>query len=156
MPTSNFQPIRLLDPSCSCKLKYLMTNSADPDQLSVGFFRSQLIWIYTVCKGRVHLGSAGQGLINIEETNHFGLEKAALNSRVKRKSNCFASPPVFPRPCPMWFLFVSEIESIPCWAEIPVPTGTWICHSSVPYYCAQISVPWRLQEVDTSAETLHF
>ena len=35
----------------------------------------------------------------------------------------------------------SEIESIPCWAEIPVPTGTWICHSSVPYNCAQISVP---------------
>ena len=33
-------------------------------------------------------------------------------------------PPIFPRPCPMWFLFVSEIESIPCWAEIPVPTGT--------------------------------
>ena len=29
---------------------------------SVGFFRSQLIWIYTVCKGRVYLGSAGQGL----------------------------------------------------------------------------------------------
>ena len=56
----------------------------------------------------------------------------------------------------MWFLFVSDIERIPCWAEIPVPTGTWICHSSVPYYCAQISVPWRLQEVDTSAETLHF
>ena len=56
----------------------------------------------------------------------------------------------------MWFLFVSEIESIPCWSEIPVPTGTWICHSSVPYYCTQISVPWRLQEVDTSAETLHF
>ena len=74
----------------------------------------------------------------------------------KKKSNCFASPPVSPRPSPMWFLFVSEIESIPCWAEIPVPTGTWICHSSVPYYCAQISVPWRLQEVDTSAETLHF
>ena len=65
-------------------------------------------------------------------------------------------PPPRPRPCPMWFLFVSEIESIPCWAEIPVPTGTWICHSSVPYYCAQICVTWRLQEVDTSAETLHF
>ena len=28
---------------------------------SVGFFRSQLIWIYTVCKGRVYPGSAGQG-----------------------------------------------------------------------------------------------
>ena len=30
---------------------------------SVGFFRSQLIWICTVCKGSVYLGSAGQGLI---------------------------------------------------------------------------------------------
>ena len=29
---------------------------------SVGFFRSQLIWIYTVYEGRVYLGSAGQGL----------------------------------------------------------------------------------------------
>ena len=33
MPTSNFQPIRLLDPS-SYKFKYLMTNSADPDQFA--------------------------------------------------------------------------------------------------------------------------
>ena len=30
---------------------------------SVGFFRSQLIWIYTVCKGRVYLGSTGQALM---------------------------------------------------------------------------------------------
>ena len=29
-----------------------MTNSAEPDQ----------IWIYTVCKGRAYLGSAGSGL----------------------------------------------------------------------------------------------
>ena len=29
---------------------------------SVGFFRSQLIWIYTVCKGRVYPGSTGTGL----------------------------------------------------------------------------------------------
>ena len=29
---------------------------------SVCFFRSQLIWICTVCKGRVYPGSAGQGL----------------------------------------------------------------------------------------------
>ena len=34
-----------------------MTNNADPDQ-----FRSQLIWIYTVCKGRAYPGSAGLGL----------------------------------------------------------------------------------------------
>ena len=35
-----------------------MANSADPDQLA----SSDLIWIYTVCKGRVYPGSAGQGL----------------------------------------------------------------------------------------------
>ena len=29
---------------------------------SVGFFRSQLIWIYTVCKDKVYPGSAGLGL----------------------------------------------------------------------------------------------
>ena len=57
MPTSNFQPIRLLDPSCSYKLKYLMTNSVDPDQL----VSSEA----TVCKGWVYLGSAGSGLIII-------------------------------------------------------------------------------------------
>ena len=34
-----------------------MANSADPDQLA-----SQLIWIYTVCKNRAYLGSAGLGL----------------------------------------------------------------------------------------------
>ena len=36
---------------------HTMANSADPDQ-------SQLIWIYTVCKGRVYSGSGGQGLKN--------------------------------------------------------------------------------------------
>ena len=32
MPTSNFQPIRLLDPDCCYRFAYLMANSADPDQ----------------------------------------------------------------------------------------------------------------------------
>ena len=31
---SNFQPIRLLDPDCYYKFKFLMANSADPDQLA--------------------------------------------------------------------------------------------------------------------------
>ena len=76
----------------------------------------------------------------------------------ERKSKCFASPTVSPSPFRkgIRFLFVFENESIPCWAEIPVPAGSWICHSSVPYYCVQISVPWRLQEVEISTETLHF
>ena len=34
MPTSNFQPIRLLDPDCCYKFTDLMANSADPDQLA--------------------------------------------------------------------------------------------------------------------------
>ena len=33
-PTSNFQPVRLLDPDCCYKFTYLMANSADPDQLA--------------------------------------------------------------------------------------------------------------------------
>ena len=56
MPTSNFQPNRLLDPGCWYKFTYLMANNADLDQLS------QLIWIYTVCKDRAYPGSAGPGL----------------------------------------------------------------------------------------------
>ena len=65
-------------------------------------------------------------------------------------------PPYSPDLAPCDFFLFPKLKAFPCWAEIPVPTGTWICHSSVPYYCAQISVPWRLQEVDTSAKTLHF
>ena len=34
------------------------SDSADPDQLA----SSELIWIYTVCKNRLYLGSAGLGL----------------------------------------------------------------------------------------------
>ena len=45
-------------PMCWYKFTYWMTNSTDPDQLA-----SSLIWICTVCKGRVYPGSAGQGLI---------------------------------------------------------------------------------------------
>ena len=33
-PTSNFQPITLLDPDCCYKFTYLMANSADPDLLA--------------------------------------------------------------------------------------------------------------------------
>ena len=56
MPTSNFQPIRLLELDCS-KFTYLMTNSADPDQLA----SSEASWSgSTVCNGMVYLGSAGR------------------------------------------------------------------------------------------------
>ena len=34
MPTSNFQPIGLLDSDCYYEFIYLMANSADPDQFA--------------------------------------------------------------------------------------------------------------------------
>ena len=48
--------------------------SADPDQMAS---RSQLIWIYTVCKGRVYPGSAGLGLK--------GTARLVKNVSVKKK-----------------------------------------------------------------------
>ena len=39
-----------------------MLNDKQCRSRSVGFFRSQLIWIYTVCKGRVYADSVEQGL----------------------------------------------------------------------------------------------
>ena len=56
-PTSNFQLTwsRLL-------IQIHIQNDKQCRSRSVGFFRSQLIWIYTVCKDRIYPGSAGQGL----------------------------------------------------------------------------------------------
>ena len=34
MPTSNFQPVRLLNLDCYYKFAYLIANSADPDQFA--------------------------------------------------------------------------------------------------------------------------
>ena len=69
MPTSNFQPVRLFDPGFLCKFTYFMANCADPDQ-----FKSQLIWIYTVCKERTCPGSAG---LRLEESiSPFNMEKS--------------------------------------------------------------------------------
>ena len=48
-----------------------MANSADPDQLAS---EEQLIWIYTVCTGRVYPGSAGPGLIFIKWIGQDGTE----------------------------------------------------------------------------------
>ena len=49
---------------------------------SVGFFRSQLIWIYTVCKGRVYPGSAGQGLIQDKNWSLYQTIKATNLGRI--------------------------------------------------------------------------
>ena len=76
MPTFNFQPIRLFDPDYCYKFTYLIVNSADPDQ-----FRSQLIWIYTVCKGRVYPGSAGQGLKYYTNTERAKIASWRMRSR---------------------------------------------------------------------------
>ena len=51
---------------------------------SVGFFRSQLIWIYTVCKDRVYPGSAGQGL-NILKQLYSVKRLLKINTLQKKK-----------------------------------------------------------------------
>ena len=40
-------------------IQILIINDKQCRSRSVGFFRSQLIWIYIVCKGRAYPGSAG-------------------------------------------------------------------------------------------------
>ena len=48
---------------------------------SVGFFRNQLIWIYTVCKGRVDAGSAGQALnLASDRTRKYIIKHLHLNN----------------------------------------------------------------------------
>ena len=60
------------------------TNGKQCRSRSVGFFRSQLIWIYTVCKGSVYPGSAGQGLIL-----DFCFKVLLINLRLCKVSNQF-------------------------------------------------------------------
>ena len=51
-----------------CFTQVVDTNSVDTDQLASS---SQLVWIYTVCKGSLYPGSVGPGLIHC----HFLLPK---------------------------------------------------------------------------------
>ena len=48
--------------SCRSLIQIHILNDKQCRSRSVGFFRRQLIWICTVCKGRTYLGSAGAGL----------------------------------------------------------------------------------------------
>ena len=60
MPTSNFQPVRLLDADCC--YKFTLANSADPDQLaSESWLLQKPADLDLHYRGRVCLGSAGQG-----------------------------------------------------------------------------------------------
>ena len=56
---------------------------------SVGFFRSQLIWIYTVCKDKVYPGSAGQGLTGADSERFVGFDWNPLNSKFHFHGKCW-------------------------------------------------------------------
>ena len=64
--TSNFQLTRW---GSRLLIQIHILNDKQCKSRSVGFFRSQLIWIYTVCKDRAYPGSAGQGFSNSPETS---------------------------------------------------------------------------------------
>ena len=51
------------------------TNSVDPDQLA-----SEQIWIYTVCKGKAYLGSAGPGLSHSGNVSLFVLSYFSIKA----------------------------------------------------------------------------
>ena len=56
---------------------------------SVGFFRSQLIWIYTVCKCRIYLGLAGLGLIVCVEVLRPSQPNGVMSSAVSLPNHTF-------------------------------------------------------------------
>ena len=60
-----------------------MTNSADPDQL--------VVLIYTVCKGRAYLGSAGSGLTSPVDQLHCVLRHICQCIRVTVLSSRLAT-----------------------------------------------------------------
>ena len=67
------------------KFTYIVLNCKQCRSRSVGIFRSQLIWICTVCKGSIHLGLAGQGFKAMSQ-NSFSLLKCSLNLPSKTQS----------------------------------------------------------------------
>ena len=89
---------------------------------SVGFLRSQLIWIYTVCKGRVYLGSAGQGFIYL----FFFFNKIYLVNALEIASSHNREWPDYSWLC-LWATFLQE-RSI---YQYHCPTDTCNCSVTV-------------------------
>ena len=90
---SNFQPVRFLDPDCWYKFTYLLTNSAEPDQLASDLDlhclqRCRIFWGWLV-RQRCHVSyvigasnwdwlTVGQGLLSLHTA-------AYLHTRENRK-----------------------------------------------------------------------
>ena len=75
---------------------------------SVGFFRSQLIWIYTVCKDRTYPGSAGLGTIN-RYTLTGKYTRLAIDESVLLLSNYKLAPNVS-NSCPVFLNCLHSME----------------------------------------------
>ena len=71
---------------------------------SVGFFRSQLNWIYTVCKGRVYPGSAGQGLTSHQHYDRITWQATFVNQKVQYFPTSNFQPIRLPDP-DYWYKF---------------------------------------------------
>ena len=74
----------------------------------------------------------------------------------KEKVTVLPHPTYSPDLAPCDFFLVPKLKAFLAGRKYQSRQALGSAILSVPYYCAQISVPWRLQEVDTSAETLHF
>ena len=90
--------------------------------------RSQLIWIYTVCKGRINPGSAGQGLIrsliillprlfwDSQPSNmHTQLRlKSACAFAVWLRVRCLHEEILYPKMCPVKILIRLVMRRLTC------------------------------------------
>ena len=101
MPTSNFQPVRLLDSDYCCRFAYLMANSADPDQLA----SSEANWSRSTLFAKQDISGFSMTRVNNNKLGFYFL-------RVKwniRKCELFYGP---------IFLCPSEVKISPAFQEL--------------------------------------
>ena len=77
VPTSNFQPIRLLDPDCWYKFTYWMANSADPDQLAL-LQKPTHLYLHCLQRQGIYPGSAGLGFKPLKRQENLHLKMLSV------------------------------------------------------------------------------
>ena len=107
-----------------CFTQVVDTNSVDTNQLASS---SQLVWIYTVCKGSLYPGSVGPGLIHC----HFLLQKMYLKVSVHNFLHVYT-------------LYYHTVACRPRWLSwMRCPTGDQEVAGSTPAKVGNI-LSWRL------------
>ena len=125
MPTSNFQPIRLLDLDYCYNFTYLMANSADPDQLA----SSEAKW-----SGSTLFAKAGY--IRVQQDKHY--ERTVLAGaaqyigRENQLISCCLFWPKHLTSCLPWIFRLSTNErSCPCYFCCGQSTASYLTTNTI-------------------------